>query len=343
MPGLHLGVLAAALCAAGVAAGLVLLVAGLRGRPVDAGRPDSRPDARVVQRLGQARAWVSSPAVSGRFALGAVAGVATVLFTGWPVAAAAVAVLLAFWPQLFGGRNAEQGQIARLEALVVWTESLRDTIAAHASLEQAIPASTATCPPLIRPALSRLAGQIRARAPMDTALLGLAAELDDPSADLVCAALILNVRRRGDRLAEVLGGLAAAAREELDMRRRVSAGRAGLRRGVQIVILMTVVFAGFLILFGGDYVKPYDTLAGQIALLVVVALFATGFAWMRKLAADDPVAAFLNRPGRPAWTDPAEVRLVASLTGLSAAAVTSRLGADHLADRSAGVHSVGVR
>ena len=320
--GVLAGVLAGAVSAAGVAAGIVLVVAGLRGRAVNAGRPDSLG----VDRVHRLRAWAASPAVSGRFAVGAIAGVATILFTGWPVAAVAVAVLIAFWPQLFGGRNAEQAQIARLEALVVWTESLRDTIAAHASLEQAIPASTATCPPLIRPALTRLAGQIRARAPMDAALLGLAAELDDPSADLVCAALILNVRRRGDRLAEVLGGLASAAREELDMRRRVSAGRAGLRRGVQIVILMTVVFAAFLILFGGAYVEPYDTPAGQVALLVVVGLFAGGFAWMRKLAADDPVAAFLHRPGHGTRTDPAEVRLIASLTGLSAAAATSRLG-----------------
>ena len=49
-------------------------------------------------------------------------------------------------------------------------------------------------PPLIRPALVRLVGQIRARVPMDQALLAFAAELDDPSADLVIAALILNTR-----------------------------------------------------------------------------------------------------------------------------------------------------
>jgi Flp pilus assembly protein TadB len=194
-------------------------------------------------------------------------------------------------------------------------------------LEQAIPATTATCPPVIRPALMRLAGQIRARAPMDNALLGLAAELDDPSADLVCAALILNVRRRGDRLAEVLGGLASAAREELEMRRRISAGRSGLRRGVQIVIVMTVAFAGFLIVFGGAYVAPYNSPGGQVALLVVVGFFASGFAWMRKLADDDQPAAFLNRPGRPVPTDPAEVRLVAGLTGLSLNDVSAQLGA----------------
>lgn len=317
MVGLQPQTLLAGLAAAGLAAGVVLLVAGLRGVPVDPTRPDRR-GTRV-------RAWVSSPALTSRIAAAVAAGVATLAFTRWPVAAVALAALVALWPLLFGGRNVEQAQITRLEALVVWTESLRDTIAAHASLEHAIPATTATCPPVIRPALTRLAGQIRARASMDTALLGLAAELDDPSADLVCAALILNVRRRGDRLPEVLAGLATTAREELDMRRRISAGRAELRRGVQIVVAMTVAFAVFLILFGGQYVKAYDSPAGQVALLVVVGLFAAGFAWMRKLAADDPTAAFLTRPGRPVWADPDEVRLVAGLTGLSTTDVAVQL------------------
>ena len=62
-------------------------------------------------------------------------------------------------------------------------------------------------PPLIRPALVRLVGQLRARVPLDKALLALATELDDQSADLVIAALILYATRRGDRLGEVLTGL----------------------------------------------------------------------------------------------------------------------------------------
>jgi Flp pilus assembly protein TadB len=129
------------------------------------------------------------------------------------------------------------------------------------------------------------------------ALLSLAEELGDASADLVIAALILNVRRRGDRLGEVLTGLAATAREELDLRRRISAGRAGLRRGVQIVIGLTLAFAAFLVVFGGTYVRPYDTPAGQTALAVVVAMFALGFTWMRHLSAAEQPPAFLHRPG----------------------------------------------
>lgn len=283
------GTLAAAVVGAGLAGAVVLLATGWRGAPIDATRPPSR--------WSRWRRLVTAPGASARVAAAVLTGVAVLVVTRWPVAAAGLAALVAWWPRMFGGTRAEQQQIDRLDALVTWTESLRDTIAAHAGLEHAIPATTHSAPPLIRPALIRLAGRIRARTPLDDALLALAAELDDASADLVIAALILNVRRRGDRLADVLSGLATTAREELDLRRRISAGRAGLRRGVQIVIALTLAFAVFLFTMGGTYVQPYDTAAGQVALAVVIGLFAAGFTWMRHLSAAARPAAFLHRPG----------------------------------------------
>src|SRR6478735_7492788 len=211
-------------------------------------------------------------------------------------------VLVVWWPTLFGGTSAEQRQIASLEALVTWTETLRDTIAAHASLEQAIPASAVHAPMLIRPALVRLVGRLRARVPMDQALSAFAAELDDPSADLVIAALMLSATRRGDRLGEVLTGLTTAARVEL-------------RRGVQIVVGVTIVIGVFLVLFSGPYIAPYGTPAGQVALAVVVGIFTAAFLWMRKLSAQQPVAPFLARPGQQ--PDPTEATILTSVNAAS--------------------------
>ena len=305
VPGL--GVLVEALIGAGIGAGIVLVIAGLRGVPIDPGRPPG-----WVTRAG---AVVGSPVFSSRIAAGVLVGAGALVVTRWPVAAVGLGVLVFAWPSLFGGTRVEQTQIARLESLVIWTESLRDTVLAHASLERAIPASTQHAPPLIRPALIRLAGQISVRTPLDRALMALAVDLDDPSADLVIAALILNIRRRGDQLAQVLTGLAVAAREELDLRRRVSAGRAGLRRGVQIVVVLTVGFAVYLTVFSRDYVRPYASVGGQVALGVVVAMFATGFAWMRRLAAGHQVQPFLGRPG--AEITPADIEVISGLTGLS--------------------------
>jgi tight adherence protein B len=305
-----LDVLLVALLCGGLGGAVLLLVAGVRGTVRDPGRPAGTA-ARLSARL-------RSGAPAGRMAGAAGAAAMVLVLTRWPVAAAGVAALVVAWPRLFGGIRAEREQIVRLEALVIWTEALRDTMTGHASLEQAIPAAAQNAPPVIRPALARLVGQIGARLPMEHALRGLAAQLDDASADLIIAALILNVRRRGDGLTAVLGGLAEAARVELDMRRRVSAGRAGLRRGVQIVVLMTVVFAGFLVVFSRDYVRPYGTPAGQVALAVVIGMFAAGFAWMRQLSGADAVLPFLSRPGQQITGE--DLRLVAGLTGLSPAA-----------------------
>ena len=111
---------------------------------------------------------------------------------------------------------------------------------------------------------------------MDQALSAFAAELDDPSADLVIAALMLSATRRGDRLGEVLTGLTTAAREELEMRRKISAGRVELRRGVQIVVVVTIAIGVFLVVFSGAYIAPYGTPAGQVALAVVVGYLRRG-------------------------------------------------------------------
>ena len=162
-------------------------------------------------------------------------------------------------------------------------------------------------------------GRLRARVPLDAALLRLAADLDDArSADPLIAALILHARRRGDRLADVLTGLATTARAELELRRKILAGRAELRRGVQIIIAITLAMAGYLAVFNPAFTHPYGTAIGQLALLAVIALFAGGLAWLRRLARPEPVLAFLPRPDTRA--DPDDLRLVASLTGIRARA-----------------------
>ncbi len=283
---------------------VVMVVVGIRGVTVIPGKPPTR-----------LQLWARSlrqPLVSIRVAVAVGVFAAMLLFTRWPVAAAALAGLVLFWPALFGGARAEQMQTARLEALVVWTEALRDTMAAHASLEQAIPATVANSSPLLRPALLQLQGQLSARVPMETALLRLAATLSDNSADRIIGPLILNSQRRGDKLGDALNMLSVTAREELDLRRKVTAGRAEIRRGFRILVIITLGFGGYFALFGGDYMKPYNTAGGQVALAVVCALFVVGFAWMRKLAGGTPREPLLARPG--AALDAEELRLVAMLT-----------------------------
>lgn len=299
-----LNVLIVALLTGILVVGVVALVREIRGVVVDPTRPPS-----VMDRF---TAWIRKPAVMRQVGLAAGAGVGALLITRWPVLAAGAAGLVLLWPTLFGGRRAEELELTRLEALVIFAESLRDTIAAHASLEHAIPAAAEKAPLVLRPPLVRLVGQLRSKVPMDRALAGLAAELDDPTADRVLGALILNSRRRGNQLVEVLSDLATMAREELDLRRKVAVGRRSIRTGSMIVVVITVGMVVFLSLAAPAYVAPYSTPEGQLALALVLLIFGFGFRWMRKLASHRKLAPFLARPGQVA--DPADAELVAALT-----------------------------
>ena len=148
--------------------------------------------------------------------------------------------------------------MARLEGLAIWTESLRDTIAGAVGLEQAIPASLRVAAPSLAEPLTALVDRLHTRVPLPDALRVFADDLDDPGADLIVAALIINSRLRGPGLRDLLGALSASVREELDMRRKVGADRRSTRRSVQIVVLVSVGLALVLALFDHGFLAPYD-------------------------------------------------------------------------------------
>lgn len=254
-----------------VGAGVVLLLDSLRLRP------RRRPDVRrggpaLLERVG------------ARAAVALAVGLVLLVATRWPVAAVAGGALVLAWPALFGGVAAERAAVARIEALASWIESLRDTIAGAVGLEQAIPATVNAAAPAIQPQLQLLVDRLRVRVPLATALQGLADDLDDPSADLAVAALILNARLRGPGLRQVLSSLADSARAELDMRQRVTAGRTSTRRSAQVVTGFSLLAVLGLTFINPSYVEPYGTVTGQAVLVVVCGLFAGGFLWMRRLA-----------------------------------------------------------
>jgi Flp pilus assembly protein TadB len=275
-----------------VGGGVLLLVLALTPRE----EPEElKPPSPLVESLRKAGLRV--PLAGG-------AALLVLLFTQWPVAAAAVAVLVFVWPALFGGAGAEAKAINRLEGLAAWTESLRDTVAGAVGLEQAIPATAYAASPSISRELTALADRLRVRVPLPQALQRFADEMNDSSVDLIVASLILNARLRGPGLREVLTSLSESARAALDMRQRVNAGRRSTRRSVQIVMAVTVVFVLGLSLFNKPYVQPYSTPLGQLVLLVILALFAAGFFWLRRLASFEVPERFLHARDRVASADP---------------------------------------
>lgn len=264
-------------------AALFLAAAALYGLPV-------RP-ARGPGRLERLRREVFS--LHGAVAV--VAGVLVLLATRWVVAGVGVALLAYHWRSL-SGAGSERAAIARLEGLATWTESLRDTIAGAVGLEQAIPASTRIAAPAIREPLLRLVDRLHTRVPMPDALRLFASDLDDPSADLIIAALIINSRLRGPGLRDLLGALARSVREELDMRRKVSAERKSTRRSVQIVIGVSVGMAIVLALIDRSFLAPYSSAFGQVVLAFIALLYAAGILWLRRLARFESPERMLGDP-----------------------------------------------
>ena len=266
-------------------AALFLAVMALYGLP--ARRPGSGPS-----RLDRLRRDVLSP----RGAIAVVTGILVLAATRWVVAGIGVGLLAYSWRSISGARSERQA-VARLEGLATWTESLRDTIAGAVGLEQAIPSSTRIAAPAIREPLLRLVDRLHTRVPMPDALRLFAVDLNDPSADLIIAALIINSRLRGPGLRDLLGALSGSVREELDMRRKVNSERRSTRRSAQIVVAVSVGLAAGLAVFNKGYVQGYNSLGGQAVLVVVVGLYVAGFIWMRKLATFKTAERLLAGPG----------------------------------------------
>lgn len=252
--------------------GIFLLIVALRGLP------PSGPSLRLAQLEDQLRVLFSI-----RGAIAIVAGVLVLVATRWVVAGIGATLLVLAWRSL-GGAAGERRAMARLEGLATWTESLRDTIAGAVGLEQAIPASLRAAAPSLQEPLARLVDRMHTRVPMADALRRFSDDLNDPGADLIIAALIINARLRGPGLRDLLGALSDSVREELDMRRKVNAERRSTRRSVQIVVAVSVGLALALGIFDHSYVGAYNSVIGQMVLVIVAALYAASFLWLRKLA-----------------------------------------------------------
>ena len=263
--------LLAVLAGAIAGAGLFLLLVALRGLPP---RPPGHP--------GRLRGWAREVGPA-RLAAAMLAGLVVLVATGWLVAGVGAVLLVVSWRGMSGAAG-ERAAIARLEALATWTESLRDTIAGAVGLEQAIPASLRAAAPSLREPLTAMVERLHTRVPMPEALRRFADDLADPGADLIVAALIINAGLRGPGLRDLLGALSRSVREELDVRRKVTAQRRSTRRGAQIVVGISVGLALGLAVFNHAYVQVYDSVTGQLVLGVVTGLYAAGIVWMRALA-----------------------------------------------------------
>jgi Flp pilus assembly protein TadB len=276
--------LLAGLCGVLFAAGVVLVVDGLRRSPQ---HPPVSPRRTPFDR---GRLWRAGGL--------AVAGL---VVTRWPAAAVGLGALGWFWTELFGSRRAREEAIARTEAIASWTEMLRDTMAGAHGLEEAVVTTAVVAPDAIRAEVIALSVRLE-RQPLDVALRVFADELNHPTGDLVVTALSLAAQGSVGHLSELLGALAVAARDETAMRLRVEAARARLRTAVRVIAAVTALTVVGLVVFNRSYLDAYSDATGQLVLALVVAMWGAGLWWLgrmsRFMAPERFFAPHAGEPGR---------------------------------------------
>jgi Flp pilus assembly protein TadB len=257
-----------------IGTGILLVVLGVTVGPREAVARPSRAGGRL-SRL--------APAARRTLLIAVPAGLLAFLVTGWiawlvlvPAAAVGLPALL---------RPAATGTpIAVLEALEEWTRGLAGVLTVGAGLEQALITSARSAPEPIRPQVTALAARLHSRTPTEVALRAFADDLNDATADLVVLSLTLAASKRGMGLAPALTSLSRSVAKDVANRRAVEADRVKLRTTTRTITGLTLVMMGGLFL-SGDYIAPYRTGVGMLALFGLIGAYAATLAWMKALGA----------------------------------------------------------
>lgn len=267
----------AGLCGALIVGGIMLVISGLK----PASNPtttNARPPADPLRRR--------------RMLVAAGTGLAVLLITRWPVAAIAGGAVGWAAAGLKGTKERKSVE-QRTEAIALWAEMLRDAIGTARGVEGVLVATAATSPVSIRPELQRMAKRL-ANEPLDAVLDGLAADLNHPVGDLVVTALRMSSTSGGGQVRDVLNSLAATAYAEADAHRRIEVARERPRTAMKYTAVVITGFVVLLTVFSHRYLKPYDSVIGQVVLAFVGGYWALGFWWMQRMGRPDPIPRYLN-------------------------------------------------
>ena len=206
---------------------------------------------------------------------GAATAIGLVLFllSGWVLVAiaAGLSTLVVARAAARTGGTRQNEEVA--EAVALWTEQLRDTLAAAHGLQQTLVATAPHAPAKIAGPVQRLVAKLP-YSPMEQSLREFADEVNHSSADFVAAALIAATAHEARDVGALLGHLARCSREEARMHQRIWVGRSRTRAAVRIISITVVGFVGALLLLNKEYLAPYESGTGQFVLVTIVGVFA---------------------------------------------------------------------
>lgn len=266
-------------------AGVLMIIAGLRRRPV----PTSAPVRRDRESLFELWSRLSRrpPGPAGRqrdvLLLAALAvGFVVAAVSGWLVMI--ITLPAAVWVLPVVLTPPKDRDVILLEALDRWVRNLSASLPTGRSIPDAIRLSGRTAPEAIAEPLSGLITRLNNRWDSKDALLRFADDLDSPDADTVIAALILAANRGANGAAATLAELADSIQAKLKGRREIETERAKPYVVVRQVTVITVITLAGAFLFARSFFEPYGTGVGQLILAVLITLYLGSLLLMRRRA-----------------------------------------------------------
>jgi hypothetical protein len=220
-----------------------------------------------------------------RIAIGVAVGFVVLLITRWPLLALAAAALTTVWGRLLKDERADAERL-RIEGIAKWLEDLRDTLrGSSVGAEEALEHVASRPPAAIREPLATFVFRRRQGFRTEDALTDLADGLAHPTSDAAIAAirLVITGTAGAGRLYRTVSALASAARDEVRARERVDRTRSQYQASMKRLVIIAALLIAYLRIAAGDLLDPYGTVAGQMFLLVPLAMWAGCVMWLRSM------------------------------------------------------------
>lgn len=265
---------------------VLTIVLVLRPAPQGEDRPPSaasRLTASLKRALPRRQLFMLLGGVAGGVLLYGITGL-IIMIAVVPAAAIGLPALLA--------KPASAKKIERLEAIEAWTRALAGLIGASVGIEQAIKVSLSNAPEPIRREIGNLVARLNARMSPADALYAFADEMDDSTADVVVAHLVLSTKMRGDGLAIALQDLSDTVTSEVRHRLEIESDLEKPRSTARNVTLITVVTLTVMAL-SGTFLSGYQSPIGQLILTFYVGLYTLALVWMRRMTVGKPTPRLL--------------------------------------------------
>ena len=255
-----------------LAAGILLVIQAFRSEPRARGEGINRLPA-------------DTPVLLIWFAAAVVLGLISGFASRWPALGLGVAALVLVGRLWQTASRQRRIYYQTTEAISVWVDMIKDTLAGGGGLSQSIESTASLAPEVIRPQVVRLAAAQRT-VPQAEALRQFGAAMAHPTADLVVLALIVASDNQARDLPKLLSRTAEQARSRNASVLQIETERSQLYTEARATVISIGVLGIVITLIAREFLEPYSTVTGQIVLAVVMGIVVAS-------------AALLVQAGRP--------------------------------------------